>query len=129
VVDQRLHEQLVAEDTAVDDLVGHGRRHDVMSALGAGARLDLRLPHDVLGRLDVELLGRRLEADTLGFALAVRTRALGVGHQPHVGSKRCQLFSTKTRLRSWPRTRYCQCEVYLLHGGSFALGGSVSWQT
>jgi len=78
VVDQRLHEPLVAEDTAVDDLVGHGRRHAVVAALGAGARLDLGLPHDVIGRLDVELLGSRLDADTLSFALAVRAMLVGL---------------------------------------------------
>ncbi len=51
VVDEGLHEQLVAEDAAVEDLVALVGGHDVLVALGAGARLELRLRHDELRRL------------------------------------------------------------------------------
>jgi hypothetical protein len=60
VADERLHEEFVAEDAAIDDLVPLVRRHDVLAELGAAARVDLGLRDDELRRLDVELLRRRL---------------------------------------------------------------------
>jgi hypothetical protein len=84
VVHKRLHEELVAEQSPIDDLVRLGRAHDVVTPR-AGARLDLRLRRDELRRLDVELVRRGLDADARESDLAARTRALASGHEEHVG--------------------------------------------
>jgi hypothetical protein len=84
VVHERLHEELVAEQSPIDDLVRLGRAHDVVTPR-AGARLDLRLRRDELRRLDVELLRSGLDADAREIDLAARTGALGSGNEEHVG--------------------------------------------
>jgi hypothetical protein len=81
VVDERVDEQVVAEDAAVDDLVGRGRRDDMRAAARTGARLDLHLPDDVLSRHDVELLRGGLHADTLEKHVAVRAGPLFLGDE------------------------------------------------
>jgi hypothetical protein len=53
VIDQRLHEQLVAEHSAIDHLVRLGRCRDVPVAVLAGYDLALVLAHHVTRGLDV----------------------------------------------------------------------------
>jgi hypothetical protein len=88
VVDERLHEQLVAEDAAVEHFVALVRRHDVLVAPGTGACLELRLQHDELRRSNVELLGRGLDADARDLDVTVRARELVGGDLSHVGHAR-----------------------------------------
>jgi hypothetical protein len=87
VIDQRLHQKLVAENATVDGFVGRVGRHNVIAAR-TGARLDLGLRHDERQGTHVELFGGGLDGDALGLHVTVRTRALGVVDEKHVGHPR-----------------------------------------
>jgi hypothetical protein len=88
VVRERLHEKLIAEDAAIEDLVPPVGRHDVLAALRAAARLDLCLRDNELRRPDVELLRCRLDADARDLDVAERADAVGSGNEQHVWDAR-----------------------------------------